>query len=48
MGAEYIDIRSLCGINEGNYSSYSYDGTHLKGAGKDAYAKGFASTIINI
>ena len=48
MGAEYIDIRSLCGINEGNYSSYSYDGTHLKGAGKDAYAKGFASTIVNI
>ncbi len=48
MGAEYIDIRSLCGINEGNYSNYSYDGTHLKGAGKDAYAKGFASTIINI
>lgn len=48
MGAEYVDIRSLCGINEGNYSSYSYDGTHLKGAGKDAYAKGFASTIVNI
>lgn len=48
MGAEYIDIRSLCGINEGNYSSYSYDGTHLKGAGKDAYAKGFASKIVNI
>lgn len=48
MGAEYVDIRSLCGINEGNYSNYSYDGTHLKGAGKDAYAKGFASTIINI
>ena len=48
MGAEYVDIRSLCGINEGNYSTYSYDGTHLKGAGKDVYAKGFASTIINI
>lgn len=48
IGAEYVDIRSLCGINEGNHNSYSYDGTHLKGDGKDVYAKGFASTIVNI
>ena len=44
----YDNIKNMYSINESNYSNYSYDGTHLKGAGKDVYAKGFASTIINI
>lgn len=46
VGAEYIEMS--CGINEGNYNTYLYDGTHPNEQGKIAISNCVAKKIINI
>ena len=46
VGAEYIEMS--CGINEGNYNTYLYDGTHPNEQGKIAISNCVAKNIINI
>lgn len=46
VGADYIEMS--CGINEGNYNTYLYDGTHPNEQGKIAISNCVAKNIINI